>query len=157
MNKPKNFKTWRIVGIIVTVLVIIAGFAGAYALGVNRGALMDGDWEHPMSRFDQDGEGYSPMPMIGYYRGYRSPIGGIFGFFLMILIVSAFIRLVFFPFRMARRALWGYHYGCHPRHQSHHMPPRGYYGPRGSWDKECWGEEGPDVDEDPQNETDSKE
>ena len=149
MNKPKNIKTWRIVGIIVTALIIIAGFAGAYALGVNRGALMDGEWEHPMSRYNEDGEGYYPMPMYGYgmTRGYRSPIGSIFGFFLMILVVGAFIRLLFFPFRMARRALWGHHYGCHPRHHFHHMPPRGYYGPRGSWDEACCGEKGPEAEE----------
>ena len=110
MNKPKNFKTWRIVGIIVTALIIVAGFAGAYALGVNRGALMDGDWEYPMSRYDQDGEGYSPKPMIGYYRGYRSPIGGIFGFLLTIFVVGAFIRLVFFPIRLARHAMWAHRY-----------------------------------------------
>ena len=148
MNKPKTFKTWRIVGIILTALVIIAGFAGSYALGVSRGALIDGDWEHPMSRNYEEGEGYYPMPMHGYYRGYRSPIGGIFGFFLMILVVGAFLRLLFFPFRMARRAMWGRHHCCPPRHHFHHMHNghHGFHGPHSHWDKECCGEKQADEE-----------
>ena len=148
MNKPKHSIAWRIVGIVVTALLILGGFAGAYALGVNRGAaadLSDSGWVHPMDRFN-DGEyndyGYGRMPMYSGYRSFHNPLGGIFGFFLFVVVIGAFLRLVFFPFRMARHAMWAHRYhDCRPGCDCHHGAYR--------HEQCCCDDETPDSEEDP--------
>ena len=140
-NKNKRFTAWRMIGIVVTTLLILAGFAGAYWMGVQRGALTDGDgaWMNPVERYEEDGtfrDGYAMPHMYGggyYGRGYVTPfffLGRILGFFFFLMVISAFLRLVFFPFRLHRYHHWGMgRRGCYgPRHHMHHGP-RGFHHP----------------------------
>ncbi len=136
MDKNKKFSAWRIVGIVVLCLIVVGGFAGAYFMGVQRGALMDGDtaWVHPMAQYENEDGDYAgfygsryPMGMGGYYgrmghgMGF-SFIGRILGGLLFLAFLGALLRLVFFPMSMRRHMMMrmgGYGYHGH-RHHFHH-------------------------------------
>lgn len=138
MDKSKKFTAWRIVGIVVLCLVVLGGFAGAYAMGTHRGALLNGDadvvWMHPMDRYGNENGDFDgsydfrhPMGMNGYYgrvghgMGFLF-IGRILGGLLFLAFLGALLRLVFFPMHMRRHMMMrmgGHGYHGH-RHHFHH-------------------------------------
>lgn len=135
-NKQKTTKLWRILGIVMIALVVLAGFVmGSYKLGVRMGATTDGDaiWPHPYARFE-NGEweedhrdGFYMYPMHGGGRMHPTMgffvFGRILGGLFFIGLLFAAVRMIFFPHW--RRSHFAGRFDPHHPHPRFYHP--GYY------------------------------
>ncbi len=109
-NKQKTSKLWRILGIAVIALVVLAGFmVGAYSMGARMGSVTDGEsiWTHPYARFENEeweedhNDGFYMHPMHGGGRMYPPMgffvLGRILGGLFFLGLLFAAVRMIFFP------------------------------------------------------------
>jgi hypothetical protein len=127
----------RLIGALLLVGLMIGGGVMAYRAGVAQGIAQAPVVAQAISKAAESGQAL-PVPAYSYGYGYPVygfrphfgffPLGGIFGFFLLIFLFFGLMRLIFF-----RRWAWGY------GHMHGRGPWKGYGGP---WGTPPWAREG---------------
>ena len=110
MSNNRGSFVIRLIGVLLLVGLMIGGGAMAYRAGVAQGIARAPEVAEAFSSAAESGQ-VAPMPGYGYgYPGFGMrphfgffPFGGIFGFFLFILLFFGLMRMIFF-----RRWAWGY-------------------------------------------------
>jgi hypothetical protein len=97
----KNSILLRTLGIILLVVLILAGGAGAFMAGQSRGYMLGANAAGNSPKALEPGarmpEGYG-YPHMDRHFGFF-PFGGLLGFLVMAALFCFALRLIFFPFR----------------------------------------------------------